>query len=259
MKNLVASLLTFALMTAAACAQPPDTVWTNTYGWSHMGWQTDDYGMSVQQTSDGGFIIAGYSFMSPLDVYWALLIKTDSNGDTAWLRTYGGINLQGFSVQHTEDGGYIVAGSSWMLGYREDVYVFKTDSEGDTVWTRFYGGELYDFGNSVDITSDGGYIIAGGAYSFSHSYSDVYLIKIDADGDTIWTRTYGGSENDFAECVQHTLDGGYIITGNTTSFGVLNPYLYLIKTDADGDTVWTRTFGGESWEYGYDVRQTSDV
>jgi hypothetical protein len=229
-----------------------DTLWTKTYG----GVMNDFGGNSVQQTSDGGYIITGRTDSFGAgggDVY---LIKTDSLGDTLWTKTYGGVlDEHGFSVQQTvPDGGYIIGGKTQSFGAGEgDVYLIKTDSLGDTLWTKTYGGVNDDFGFSVQQTSDGGYIVAGGINT------DVYLIKTDSLGDTLWTKTYGGIATDNGFSVQQTVpDGGYVIAGITYSFGPPGANVYLIKTDPLGDTLWTRTYGDLSDEGGRSVVQTSD-
>jgi len=229
-----------------------DTLWTRAYGGD-----SPDYGFSVQQTSDGGYVIAGYTMSfgaGPSDVW---LIKTDPNGDTLWTRTYGGDDVdEGSSVQETSDGGYIVAGYTLRSMGNTDVYLVKTDANGDTLWTRTYGGSGLDMGRWVQQTSDGGYIIAG--YTGFLFTQDVYLVKTDADGGTLWTRTYGGSSVDGSQSVQQTTDGGYIIAGATLSFGAGNNDFYLIKTDANGDELWYRTYGGNDSDCGQSVQQTSD-
>jgi len=232
-----------------------DTTWTRTYGGSDSDW-----GWSVQQTSDGGYVIAGatWSFGAGLtDMY---LLKTDSSGDTIWTRTYGGSDLdEAWSVQQTSDGGYVIAGEIWSSGGTTyDVCLLKTDSSGDTLWTCTYGGSEWDRGRSVQQTSDGGYIIAGYTYSFGAGCTDVYLVKTDSSGDTLWTRTYGGSSDDLGWSVQQTSHGGYVIAGTTFSFGAGSNDVYLVKTDSSGDTLWTRTYGGSDLDYGNSVQQTSD-
>jgi len=212
-------------------AAPGDTLWTRTYGGIY-----DDAAYSVDQTTDGGYICAGWTVsFGGLDFY---LVKTDASGDTQWTRIYDhdGDN-EAYSAQQTTDGGYIIAG--WTVGM--NFYLVKTDAGGNTLWTRTYGGSMSDWAYSVQQTTDGGYIIAGFTYSFGAGNSDCYLVKTNADGDTLWTRTYGGSFNDEAYSVQQTTDGGYIIAGRTGSFGAGYSDIYLVKTDAGGDTLWTRT------------------
>ena len=232
-----------------------NTVWTQTYGGS-----ANDRGYSVQQTSDGGYIIAGVTESFGAGYYDVYMIKTDSSGDIIWTQTYGGLSDDvGRSVQETSDGGYIIAG--WTRSFGDvtvDVYLIKTDSSGDTLWTQTYGGSNIETGYSVQETSDGGYIIAGYTNSFGAGDSDVYLIKADSYGDTLWTQTYGGLYDDSGRSVQQTLDGGYIIAGYTNSFGAGQNDIYLIKTGPTGNTLWVQTFGGSASELGYAVQQTSD-
>ena len=231
------------------------TYWSRTYGGSDY-----DRGYSVQQTTDGGYIVAGetHSFGAGYaDVY---LIKTDSLGDTLWSRTYGGSDYEyAYSVQQTTDGGYVVAGyaDTSGAGYY-DLYLIKTNSIGDTLWTRTYGGSEADYGSSVQQATDGGYIVVGWTDSFGAGESDVYLIKTDSIGDTLWTRTYGGSDADYGYSVQQTTDGGYIVAGETHSFGASYADVYLVKTNSLGNTLWTRTYGGSSHDQGHSVHQTTD-
>jgi predicted secreted protein len=236
-------------------AQAPDTLWTRTYGGEDF-----DAGYSVQQTFDGGYVIAGYthSFGSgDADVY---IIKTDTNGDTLWTRVYGDtLSDRGYSIQQTSDSGYVIAGETESFGAGgDDVWLIKTDSLGDTLWTRTYGGTNDDAGNSVLQTADKGYIIAGYTSSFGVGESDVWLIKTDSLGDTLWTRTYGGVRDDKGKEIQLTSDGGYAIVGGTRTFTWGNYDLYLILTDSLGDTLWTRHYGSVYDDYGYSLHQTFD-
>jgi len=230
-----------------------DTLWTRTYGGP-----ADDGALSVKQTRDEGYIIAGItaSFNRENDVY---LIKIDKNGNTLWIKTYGGAkDDRAYSVLQTEDGGYIIAGITKSFGSGNgDVYVIKTNDKGDTLWTKTYGGVKEDGAFFIQHTRDGGYIIAGWTRSFGAGHDDVYLLKIDRNGDTMWTKTYGGVNDDGATCVQQTKDGGYIITGITGSFGTGGD-VYLIKTDKNGDLLWSKNYGGKDTDYGASVLQTSD-
>jgi uncharacterized delta-60 repeat protein len=226
-----------------------------TYGGIYGEWA-----LSVQQTSDGGYIVAGLtrSFGAVLnDIF---LIKTDANGDTIWAKTYGGTGDDvAFSVQQTSDGGYILAGltTSFLAG-NYDAFLIKTDANGDIIWAKNYGGAYNDFALSVQQTSDGGYIVAGYTESFGAGGYDFFLIKTDANGNVIWAKTYGGGGVDWAFSVQQTSDGGYIVAGLTTSFGAGGGDAFLIKTDANGDIIWGKTYGGTDWDWAYSVQQTSD-
>jgi parallel beta-helix repeat protein len=255
-KTFCSTMLVLAAYVIAAIAQAPDTLWTRTYGGSH-----DDYGQSVQQTTDGGYIITGWTDSygaGSNDVY---LVKTDFNGDTLWTRTYGGISGDnGYSVQQTNDGGYIIAGQYFydpIAGFI-DVYLIKTNTLGEIVWTRTFGGFVSDVAYCVQQTQDGGYIIAGYTASFGAGGSDFWLIKTDSLGDTSWTRTFGSEDCDEARSVQQTQDGGYIIAGYTNDSMGLFFDILLIKTDPSGNQLWSQTYGGEDYEKGYSVKQTMD-
>ena len=241
---------------ATLFAWPPDTLWTKTYGGPDY-----DEGYSVCETSDGSYIVAGYtkSFGAGEPDVW--LIKTDPNGDTLWTKTYGGSEWdQAWSVQQTSDGGYIVVGFTASFGAGNyDVWLLKTDADGDTLWTRTYGDTGYEAGYSVQQTPDEGYIIAG--YTDTGGIQHVYVIKTDADGDTLWTRTYGELSYSRGFSVKQTSDGSYIIAGSTYIFSevVSSIEIYLIKTDANGDSLWTRTYGEPVGDdYGASVCETSD-
>jgi hypothetical protein len=232
-----------------------DTVWSHAYGGTSVDW-----GCCVQQTTDGGYIVAGCtgSFGGfDTDIY---LIKTDPLGNALWSRTYGGYNDEdGWSGQQTTDTGYILAGSAQSFGAgSDDVYLIKTDSSGDTLWTRTYGGGNQDLGYSVQQTADRGYVVAGWTASFGAGDHDVYLIKTDSSGNPLWSRTYGGSDQDQGYSARQTEDGGYIIVGSTASFGAGDDDVYLIKTDSSGDVLWARTYGGGDRDQGYSVQQTAE-
>jgi len=219
-------------------------------------WSKTYDGMSVQQTSDGGYIILGGSSSD------LLLIKTDDQGNKIWDRTFGGEESvsSDWSVQQTLDGGYIITCNTWV--YLDeglmDLLLIKTDDQGNKIWDRTFGGEEFDEGESVQQTPDGGYIITGWTRSFGAGSSDLWLIKTDGQGKKLWERTFGGADWDEGYSVQQTLDGGYIITGSTASFGAGYGDLWLIKTDVQGKKLWERTFGGAEDDEGKSVQQTPD-
>ncbi len=220
--------------------------WAKTYGetWG-------DFARSVQQTSDGGYIVAGSSG-------GIFLVKTDANGNIRWAKTYGGSGSAS-SVQQTSDGGYIVAGNTDSFGAGSyDAFLIKTNASGNVQWAKTYGGTGWDEAFSVQQTSDGGYIVAGNTASFGAGGYEIFLIKTDANGNIIWAKTYGGTNNDYASSVQQTSDGGYIVAGNTASFGAGGYDAFLIKTDANGNIIWAKTYGGTNNEEAFSVRQTSD-
>ena len=251
--------------------------WSQTFG-------GDGHGYSVQQTTDGGYIILGEIstddvVFNNLETYYhkgVYLIKTDENGNEQWSQIFGGTETdRGYSVQQTTDGGYIITGVTNQIFYFYtfpsyrfgDTYLIKTDENGNEQWSQTFGGEWNDEGHSVQQTLDGGYIITGSSVinkvfnneTFEYDYYvDVYLIKTDENGNEQWSQTFGGDETETSWSVQQTLDGGYIITGDTESFGNGNSDVYLIKTDENGEEQWSQTFGGTEDDRGRSVQQTFD-
>ncbi len=171
-------------------------------------------------------------------------------------KTYGGFaDDKASCVRTTQDGGYIIVGSTKSFGAGgSDVYVIKTNHFGDTIWTRTYGGSVDDIGSAVIQTATGSYVIVGSTFSFGAGQQDIYVIKLTGNGDTIWTRTYGGSSFESGNDIKPTTDGGYIIVGSTNSYGATNSDLYLVKINSSGDTVWTKTFGGIGDESGNSIQ-----
>jgi hypothetical protein len=254
-KGFAVAILVFATSTSMAVAQPPDSLWSRTYGGDSF-----DACFSVQQTLDGGYILGGntYSFGAGGSNFW--LVKTDANGDSLWSRTFGGSNDERcYSIQQTSDSGYILAGSteSFGAGY-QDFWLVKTNAYGDSLWSRTFGGSAYDWCYSVRQTSDGGFVLAGVTVSFGGGYEDFWLVKANAYGDSLWSCTFGGSSHDRCRSVQQTSDGGYVLAGYTYSFGAGETDFWLVKTDANGDSLWSRTFGGDREDQCYSIHQTLD-
>ena len=187
------------------------------------------------------------------------LIKTNSNGDLLWNKTFGGSDVVGLTVQQTMEGGYIVAGSTRIPGPpNENAYLLKTDANGDSLWTKVYGGSDELYAMCCYQTTDSGYIIGGTRTDSSSTDPDSWLLKTDALGNIVWSKTYGDAYPDHCLWVQQTLDGGYIMTGWTYSFSAGGCDVYLTKTDANGDLLWTKTFGGNENDAGVCVKQTTD-
>lgn len=223
--------------------------WYRTY----LG-EINDYGHSVRQTTDCGYIITGsYSSVSAgwHDVY---LIKTDSIGNEEWSKTFGGGKAEhGLMIRITSDGGYIISGYTQSFGAgAKDIYLIKTDASGNEEWSKTFGGSDDDVGNSIQEISSGGFIIVGYTYSFNGDDSDVYLIKTDSMGNEIWSKTFGGSNDDSGHAIRESSAGGFIIAGTKDND------IYFLKTDSLGNEEISKTYGGTLMDYGYSLEETSD-
>jgi hypothetical protein len=231
-------------------------VWTKTFGGAQ-----DDEGYSVLQTNDGGFLIGGVTSSYGAGSRDMWMIKTDPSGNLLWQKTHGGLSSDGaWYVDKTSDGGFILTG--WTLSYGPgatgNAWFVKTDSMGNQQWNKFFGGDDVDRGYSVQQTTDGGYILTGYTDSFGAGLYDMLLIKTDPSGNAEWTKTFGGTGRDYGNSVQQTIDGGFIVLGYTLSFGAGGDDFYLVKTDANGNEEWFKTYGGSASDVGFFVRQTND-
>ena len=216
-----------------------------------FGGMYENIAYSVQQTLDGGYIIGGYT--ESVDSLDFLLVKTDPNGSEQWKKTFGGIEDDWlYSVQQTSDGGYILAGENG-----NDCVIMKTDSKGNKQWDKIFGGIGGDYADSIQQTSDGGFIFAGGSEKYAKGM-DFWLVKIDSNGNKQWEKKFGGINGDYARSVQQTSDGGYIIAGETNSYGAGSWDFWLIKTDSIGNKIWNQSFGGLGDDSAESVRQTLD-
>lgn len=237
--------------------------WEKTFGGPN-----EDVGFSVLQTTDGGYIIAGYTSFSEGKMVW--LIKTDSKGNKEWERTIGRKDSEAASIQPTKEGGYVIAGYTTPFDANKDVWLIKTNSAGNWEWFKNFGGPNKDVGMSAQETKDGGFIITGLTESFGTGKGDVWLIKTNSTGTLEWDKTFGGPDYDLGSSVQETRDGGYIITGYNTTSSRLDKNqswlfslaglgrVYLIKTDSNGNKEWEKTFGGSRSDWGNSVLESRD-
>jgi parallel beta-helix repeat protein len=233
----------------------PEEEWNKTFGGTDWDWAH-----SVQQTSDGGFILTGItlSYGAGSGDFW--LVKTDSDGNKQWDKTFGGTRWDAAqSVQQTSDGGYILAGETGSYGAGSgDAWLLKTDSNGNKQWDKTFGGSDRDLAEAVQQTLDGGYILAGNTESYGAGSDDFWLLKTDSNGNRQWDKSFGGTKCDEAQSVQQTLDGGYILAGETGSYGAGFGDVWLLKTDSNGNKQWDKTFGGSDRDLAEVVQQTSD-
>jgi len=247
---------TFSGIQHSTFSDPPSQQWNFTYGG-----ELNDQGKYVEQTIDEGYILVGQTGSYGSGAYDIWLIKTNAQGAEQWNSTIGGAeNDFGSSVVQSTDGGYILIGSTYSYGAgNQDIWLIKTDSTGAMTWNRTFGGTDVDTGSFLQQTNDGGYILVGGTSSYGAGNTNVWLIKTNANGQETWNKTYGITNKDASGAwVQQTSDGGYIITGRITTdmYPTLN--VWLIKTDANGNTQWEKDFGDEFDEWGSCVQQTSD-
>jgi hypothetical protein len=213
-------------------------VWARTFGAAD-----DDCGQTVQTTADSGYVIAGYLGDS------VCLIKTDAKGNRVWTKTFGDAATDGgMSVIQTRDRGYVVLFDA-CSGAVEHACLAKTDGSGNLTWSEF----LNIIGESVLQTSDDGYVVVGEVNEPNSACFDVGMVKVDASGHTVWANGYRRLESeDYGYSVQQTADGGFIIAGEAEGD------LYIIRTDGDGNEVWTKAPYGENAASGTCIERTAD-
>jgi hypothetical protein len=229
--------------------------WQKSYG------GTDgDGAFSIQETSGGGYIVAGPTWSSGAGDADFWVLKLDSSGAVRWQKSYGGAGGDlPYSVQETSDGGYIMAGETSSFGAGDvDFWVLKLGSNGDVQWQKSYGGAKDDGAFSIQETSGGGYVAAGVTASFGAGDYDCWVLKLGSNGDVQWQRRYGGTNDDFAWFAQETADGGYIVAGDTWSFGAGSRDFWVLKLDPNGDVQWQRSYGGIDYDAIYSIQETAD-
>ena len=300
--TLITAISIFALSLCAA-GQVPDTLWTGLYLDGY-----ESYGYSVKQTTDDGFILAGYNKQPGSATGNAFLARSDVDGNRLWMGNYGGSAFDNAeSVVQTADGGFLTAGATTSFSSDGMVYTVRTDESGDTLWTRTFGESGLDYyGSDATATIDSCYLITGnccdvlnecrlvllkyddsGELLWSQIYRDLwrkgfsviqleegsiiiagqavvndegdaFLMKTDENGEMLWFQSYRAWGSDTGLSVKSTFDGGFIISGSTGWMPNVLKQLWLIKTDLEGDTLWTRTYGGNHHERGEEVCQTLD-
>ncbi len=279
MKNLLITLSLF-LTSIYLTAQAPSIEWQKS-----LGGTGDEEAKAIQQTTDGGYVVAGYSKSINGDVtgnhggsydYW--VVKLDSAGTIAWQKSIGGTASDGaYFIQQTTDGGYVVAGSSIsndgdVTGNHgsNDYWVVKLDSTGTIEWQKSLGGTTSDIANSIQQTSDYGYVVAGHSYSINgdvtdnHGNMDYWVVKLDSTGAISWQKSLGGTGYDDATSIQQTIDGGYIVAGQSSSTdgdvtGNHGDWDYwVVKLDNTGAISWQKSFGGSGADLGQSIQQTID-
>jgi hypothetical protein len=276
----------YIIVPGISAANTNALTFNKTYGGSSY-----DYVTSIQQTDDGGFIVAGFTGSSNNgDVtdsnkgnsdFW--ILKLNNDGTKAWDKSYGGSgNDYATSIQQTDDGGFIVAGYTNSSNNGDvtdsnnggtDSWILKLNPDGTKVWDKTYGGSSFDSANSIQQTSDGGFIVAGRTNSSNNGDVtdsnnggyDFWILKLNSDGTKAWDKSYGGSGNDFAFSVQQTSDGGFIVAGYTdssdgdiTDGNIGGNDIWILKLNNDGTKAWDKSYGGSGYDEAKSIQQTSD-
>ena len=235
--------------------------WETTFGGN-----ADEQGWSVE-CIDGGYIIAGSTASQGAGNDDAYLIKADVSGNLLWQKTFGGLYFEcGYSVREANDGGFVIAGCTQASFNGDDnAWLIKTKANGEWEWDKVFGTiatSLEDIpgcleqAKDVQLTADGGYVLAGYMHPLTVGDSDAWLIKTDSAGEQEWSKTFGSGAWDQAEAVVLTADGGYALAGMAR--GADWNQAWLVKTDVDGNLEWDKTFGGDGDEWAYSLQQTSD-
>ncbi len=284
------SLVVLLLLNTSLFAQPiiPHIEWAGSFGGSES-----DQAQCIEQTSDKGFIVAGSSFSNDLDIvghhgdidnadYW--LVKLDSNGSLLWQQSLGGAGDDvANSIKQTPDGGYIVAGYSTSHNFDvsgnhggEDYWIVRLDGNGKIIWQKSFGGTKNERAYSIELTTDGGYVIAGASTSNDGDVTkhhgdttntDYWIIKIDRDGNLRWQKSLGGFNNDVAYSIRQTADRGFIIAGSSYSVDTIGADItfshgtvdfWVVKLDSMGVLKWQRSYGGSQFDEAYSIDLTSD-
>lgn len=197
----------------------------------NFGGSGNDIGYAIQETSDG-FIIAGETGRFDSDIW---IFKIDNHGtNVLWQNFLGGTGYDAaYSIQGTSDGGYIAAGQKSSSAGDADFWIGKLNSDGQLEWEKTYGGSGHEIARSIQQTSDGGYIVAGET-STSAGDIDFLILKLNGNGDLVWQKTYGNSGNDTARSIQQTIDGGYVVAGETTT-NAGDTDFWVLKLDSNGN------------------------
>lgn len=263
-------------------------LWERSFGFSGH-----DHSYDIIQTADGGFFFVGFlditsarsdgyeekaiaSALHGVGEFWGT--KIDANGNLQWRRYFGGTNNdRAYSVVPAWDGGYVIAGASESADFditnargSYDFWVVKISDQGDMVWEKSYGGSGIDIAYDISLTNDGAYVVAGHSFSSDNDIasplgeSDIWMIKIDAQGEMLWEKSIGGTASELARSIRAARRGGYIISGNSKStdghssenFGEND--MWVLRTDNAGQVLWQQTFGGMGLDFAFDAVENPD-
>jgi hypothetical protein len=244
--------LVIMIVLSGSLAVAQDTLWTKIYGGDE-----NDILQCIAQTADNGFVALGTSASYGDNDNDLMLLKIDSMGETIWMKTYGTASADaGVSLCVMDNGEIILAG--YTEGETRDICVYKVNSHGDVIWNKAYGGGAMDEAYSICKAPNDCFIIAGYTTSFGMGWRDYYLMKFNGNGDTLWTKTYGGVGSDVAYWIEPIADGCYAVCGYANINDDDGPDYWLIKIDENGDSLWSAAYGGAGSDEAHVVRQTSD-
>jgi len=229
-------------------------MWNETYGGVE-----DDRAFCATNTSDGNFILAGFTFSYGAGSSDGWIIKVNGEGRKIWNKTYGGPNADEFRwILQVEDA-LVLVGNTFSYGMgKSDGWLVKIDNLGNIIWNKTYGGSDVDKIFCATYTQDGGFILAGFTFSYGNSGSDGWLVKVNGDGDIIWNKTYGGLSTDAFRAIVNTEDGGYVTVGYTNSTGQGMSDIWIVKVDEQGNVLWEKTYGGKKGDGAYSLVQVKD-
>ena len=236
-----------------------NTTWTRTFGGSSA-----DGVQAIQQTRDGGFILAGYTFSFGHGYANGYLVRTDEAGNLLWSHAYGGPGWEYLhTVAETADGGFVAAGYTTSTGAGgRDMYLLRVDAQGNRLWERTFGGAGIDVAQGLAVDAQGNLVLAGYTNSSGAGEMDVYLVKTDAEGNVLWSQTRGGEEADAAMDVLVDSQGNYLVAGATGSFEAENRDIYVIKLSPEGSIFWEELYGKRgdylSYDWANSIIETSD-
>jgi hypothetical protein len=230
-------------------------MWQRSYRFSGSG---RDYGRAIRPTEDGGYIVAGDTGATGINEVW--VFKLDEDGDIQWQNVYrgSGAGSAAEDITLTDDDGYMVVGYTTIGAPR--FWLLRLAANGSIVWQKAYGGDspVGEQPFATQTTADGGFIVAGSTVSFGAGDHDLWLLRLDGDGMVVWQKAYGGPGGERAHAVELTSDGGYVVAGWTSTWGLGFRSAWLLKLDGTGSILWERTYGDNNGAQANDVEETSD-
>lgn len=233
---------------------------TRGIAWEHsFGSRGPDWLTSIDLFPDGAVAASGLTNPAP-NVQLALVLRFDAGGDLIWERDYGGKGVEWAEfLQALPDGGMVVVGATNSRGEGEtDGWVFRLDPSGEVLWDQTFGGARRDRIDAVSALPDGGFVVSGDTESAGDGPFDGWVIRLDADGDVLWERTYGGAGRDEARFIESLSDGGFAVAGLTTSRGAGDEDAWILRLDPAGEVVWEATVGGAAPDRALELRETAD-